>query len=152
MVKLILYAGDLGPFFGRRSHERVSMNDASSQGSIYDPEAGLTIVEIVIATVIIAITAAGVLSSISMAYIADRSSQDLITAQNLSRGVMESVEVTPFEGLLSLDGATLTDGRFQALTNVTLVSVGLNRVEVLVTCSDNADINLRTVTLVSDRS
>ncbi|MEM7261015.1 MAG: hypothetical protein AAF488_03430 [Planctomycetota bacterium] len=128
------------------------MNDASSQGSIYDPEAGLTIVEIVIATVIIAITAAGVLSSISMAYIADRSSQDLITAQNLSRGVMESVEVTPFEGLLSLDGATLTDGRFQALTNVTLVSVGLNRVEVLVTCSDNADINLRTVTLVSDRS
>ncbi len=115
------------------------------------PESGFTIVEIVMAAAIIAIVAAGVLSSISMAYLADRTSTDLITAQNFVREVVESVEVTPFDALLALDGSTLNDGRFNAATSVTLVSVGLIRVEVGVTCTDNLDVNTTAITLIADR-
>ena len=114
-------------------------------------QSGLTIIEIVAATVIIAILASGVLSSMSVAYVADRNSTDSITAQNLVREVVESVEATPFEAMLALDGSTLVDDRFMATTTTTLVSVGLMRVEVVVTCSDNPEVNAVAITLIADR-
>ena len=64
---------------------------------------------------------------------------------------MESSRATAYAGLLSLDGAQVTDGRFTATTSVDLVSVGLMRIEVGVTCDGNADVNTRLVALVADK-
>ncbi|MCA8960029.1 MAG: prepilin-type N-terminal cleavage/methylation domain-containing protein [Planctomycetes bacterium] len=123
----------------------------TAPGRRREHQRGLTMVEVLAATVVVTLLATGVISSISMAYVADRSAQDLITSQNVAREVMESIEVTPFSGLLSLDGAQLNEGEFTAITGVTLISVGLIRVEVLVTHSSNPEIATRAVTLVSDR-
>lgn len=116
------------------------------------PEHGMTLIEITITVVIVAIIAAGVLSSITMAHMSDRNAKDVITAQHLAQQVMESVEVTPYNALLALSGATVTDGRFQAVTTATLVAVGLIRIEVQVTCAENAHVDMRVVTMFADRN
>ena len=113
---------------------------------------GMTLLEITITVVLVAIIAAGVLSSITMAHMTDRNATDLITAQHLAQQVIESVEVTPYEGLLALNGAALVDGRFQSATSATLVAVGLIRIQVTVTCPSNPNINVRVVTLFADRA
>ena len=120
---------------------------------VMGPDAsGFTIVEVTIAIVLVAILASGVLSALSFSHVSSRSSQDQVTAMYFAQDVLESAEVTPFDALLSLDGATVVDGRFSAVTSSTLVSIGLVRLTVTVTCDNNPDVDLEIATLVSDRS
>ena len=111
---------------------------------------GFTIVEVTIAMVIVALLATGVVSALSVSHVTDRSSRDLITANHIAQDVMESIEVTPYTGLLALDDSSVVDGSFTATTSCDLVAIGLIRVTVLVTCDDNPDVNIELVTLSAD--
>lgn len=109
--------------------------------------AGYTLMEVLIATSLVAALALAVMASYTIAFSADRTAQQLISAQSLAQNTMETVATTPFGLLPSLDGTSVTDGDLTATISVDSIAASLNRCEVRVVHSVIADIDLRLTTV-----
>ena len=114
-------------------------------------ESAFTLFEVLVATVIIGLVVVGVVSTYTTAFVADRSSQEIVAGRDLAQEVMESMAAVDFEALPTMDGATVDRGDLTATVAVTQVSTGLLRVQVVVTHASIGEVNIPLVTLVADR-
>ena len=114
-------------------------------------ESGITILETLIAAVILVLLSVGVMSSFSTAFVADRSSTEVLSSRNFAEEVMESARDTAFSQLLTLNSSTVSRDGFTATTTVTQLAASLMRLEVRVTHSNNPQIGTQVVSLVADR-
>jgi len=110
----------------------------------------MTLVEVMMALTVLTIVALGVLSTISISFSADRSSQRQLDGQSFAQEVMETVKATPYSQVLSLDGTrTVRDG-LSGVIRADLISSGLIRVEVEVTDDANPAVSTQLVTAMAD--
>ena len=117
---------------------------------------GFTLLEITVALAVIAIAALGVLSCLTTGYTIDREAADTITAQNLSRRVIEELLGAPFDDLIpNYDNTQVDNEGFRATIRAQQVlpaagSPSLIRLQVAVRVDgDNRDL-VKVVTLRSD--
>lgn len=113
-------------------------------------DAGFSLLEVLIAAMVLTMLALAVFSSFSVAYSADRTSQQLVSARSLAQQTMETVASTPFPQTLALDRTSVSQGDFTAQILVTQIGNGLVRAEVLVTHAENEEVNLRFTTALAD--
>ncbi|MGE3164792.1 MAG: prepilin-type N-terminal cleavage/methylation domain-containing protein [Planctomycetota bacterium] len=110
--------------------------------------AGYTLMEVLVATALVAALALAVMASYSVAFAADRTAQQLLSAQNLAQNTMETISTTAFAQLGSLDGASVTDGDLTGTISVDAISSTLTRCEVRVVHANIADIDYRVTTVL----
>lgn len=122
---------------------------------------GFTLLEVIIALVIVALAALGVASGMAGNYVVDREASLAMEAQNLAGQLVEELLVVPFDELITnFNGTVVTnaDNSLRGALSVVQVAptVGapsLIRIEVTVTpVGDATKVLSRTVTLRSDHS
>lgn len=143
-----------GNFFPTRLFEHIGLSmdldTVAPERESLDPEAAFTLIEVTMATLLVAVLSLGVISGFAVAHAADRTASDSTSASNLAQETLETVLTTPYDLVLSLDGSQVTQGELTAVTSVSLVAVGLQRIEVVVTHTMNPSVNVSTTTLIAD--
>ncbi len=126
---------------------RVSRANLSSQRSD-----GLTLVEIALTIALLGMIMIGVMASLSTGFLAQRSNSDLLETQLLAREVLEEVQSTPYDSLLSFNGTSVTsgNGKCQASISAATAGTGLVRIAVASTCVANPSISSNLVTQIAD--
>ena len=121
----------------------------SASGSSDD---GFTLIEVSLALSMIAMILVGVMAALSSGFLAQRNNSEIVETQFLTQQVVEEIQDSAFDDLLSFNGTsvTSTDGFYRA--QVTAASAGLHliRIEVVSSSIARPTIWSRAVTLISD--
>ncbi len=113
---------------------------------------GFSLVELVVASGILAVLAVSVMASFGTAFKADNLSMQTRDATNSAQATLEVVNGTDFELLLALDGNVIEDSTSQSTISVTSIGSGIVRVKVASQHQMNSQANFEIVTLISDNN
>lgn len=94
----------------------------------------------------------GVMASLSTGFMAQRSNSEILESQLLAREVLEEVQSTAYDSLLSFNGTSVTsgNGRFRADITAAAAGTGLVRISVSSSCLANPTITSQLVTQIAD--
>jgi Tfp pilus assembly protein PilV len=96
-------------------------------------ERALTLFEVLLATAVLSMVFLGLLAAIGDSFIAGQSAYTATRSRNLAERIMEETAASPFDTLLNLDGATVSQDGFTATIGVVDTTMDLRLIEVVVT-------------------
>ena len=111
---------------------------------------GFCLIEVTLALTILGIILLGVMATITNASVAERETSEALQGQALLGQVVEEIQSTPFESLLSLNGHFVTSGEHRADITVGLAGPELVRIQVDVTSAAFPGVPCRAVLLLAD--
>ncbi len=120
---------------------------AACPGSGRENAAGFSLVEVMVAITLLTILSLGVLASMVVGFSADRSTQEIARSQQFAVQVLETVKSTPYDLLPTLSGITIPQNDLEATVGVSVLSAGLQRIEISVIHASEPAANSRLVTL-----
>jgi hypothetical protein len=106
------------------------------------PEEGMHLLEIAVSMTLVLVILLGVMASISSASFA--------ASQMLMNQVIEEVQASPFDSLLSFNGQFVTSGVHRADITTGSVNADLVQIQVVVTSTTFPDVTSQAVILISD--
>jgi type II secretory pathway pseudopilin PulG len=111
----------------------------------------MTLLEITVTVAILSAILLGVMGSLSTGFLAKRANAETMENQFYARKVLEEVQNSSYDTLLSFNGTYVnsTDGKYRA--NITAGSGGANLTRIEVSCQSiaNSKVNCRLVTMVA---
>ena len=113
-------------------------------------EAGFSLLEVMIATTLLAMLTFGVLGTLVVGFDTDRSTQDVVRCQQYAQEVLETMKSVPYTQLPALSGTTSQSGDYTAQIAVSTLASGLLRIEVDVTHATDPSVTTSVVTLVAE--
>jgi Tfp pilus assembly protein PilV len=114
------------------------------------PEEGMHLLEIAVSMTLVLVILLGVMASISSASFAERSASEGLASQMLMNQVIEEVQASPFDSLLSFNGQFVTSGVHRADITTGSVNADLVQIQVVVTSTTFPDVTSQAVILISD--
>jgi Tfp pilus assembly protein PilV len=114
------------------------------------PEEGMHLLEIAVSMTLVLVILLGVMASISSASFAERSASEGLASQMLMNQVIEEVQASPFDSLLSFNGQFVTSGAHRADITTGSVNADLVQIQVVVTSTTFPDVTSQAVILISD--
>jgi len=101
---------------------------------------------------ILSVILLSLLGSLSAGFQGERNNTDRLECRLLTEQVLEEIQSTPFDGLLSFNGTFLDDpsGKHRARISAAPDELNLVRIEVTTSSLENPQISLRAVILISN--
>lgn len=93
---------------------------------------GMTLVEIAISLALLGLILVGVMGSLSTSFLTQRHNSDLMECQLLTQRVLEEIQSTPYNSLLSFNGTYVDDpgGKHRARIFASTAALNLVQLEV----------------------
>ena len=116
-----------------------------------DRTEGMSLIEVAVATSLLALILLGVMFSLSTGFMARRNNTDNMENQFFARGVMEELQSTVYAGLLSFNGTAVASANGKYRASITVNSAGVNLLRIVVTSADvtRPETSFRLVTQVA---
>ncbi len=112
---------------------------------------GFSLIEVAAGLALLAVILLGVMAAISTAFTGTRESTDRMENQLLLNRVIEEIQASPYESLLSFNGTFVTEGDHRADIQVALTEPNLIQVQVNVASQGNPGVSSQGVFLLADR-
>ena len=116
-----------------------------------DRTEGMSLIEVAVATSLLALILLGVMFSLSTGFMARRNNTDNMENQFFTRGVMEELQSTAYASLLSFNGTAVASANGKYRASITVNSAGVNLLRIVVTSADvtRPETSFRLVTQVA---
>lgn len=116
-----------------------------------DRTEGMSLIEVAVATSLLALILLGVMFSLSTGFMARRNNTDNMENQFFTRGVMEELQSTTYASLLSFNGTAVASANGKYRASITVNSAGVNLLRIVVTSADvtRPETSFRLVTQVA---
>jgi Tfp pilus assembly protein PilV len=117
---------------------------------VLDRSAGWSLIEVAVGLTLIAVILLGVTATLSIAAVGHRSTSSRVESQMLLNRVLEEIQASPYDTLLSFNGTFLVEGDHQANLSVAQADVHLVQIQVDVISKEDPTIVTRGVLLIAD--
>lgn len=111
---------------------------------------GWSLIEVAVGLTLVAVILLGVTATLSTAAVGHRSTRSRIESQLLLNRVLEEIQASPYDTLLSFNGTFLVEGDHRVDISVVQTDVHLVQIQADVTSQEDPTIATRGVLLIAD--
>ena len=124
---------------------------AGAEGAVDERRAGWSLIEAAVGLMLVAVILLGVTATLTTAAIGHRATTSRVESQMLLNQVLEEIQASPYDTLLSFHGTYVVEGNYRADISAALADVHLVAIQVGVTSPADPTVSMRGVLMVADR-